>query len=461
MSPPPVTASTPGRDKSALLRILGVGFGLAVIFGGTIGVGILRLPGTVAAKLGNYWLILLVWIMGGLYALLGSVSVTELGAMLPQAGGFYVYARRAFGGFAGFAVGWGDWLNNCAVLAYASITASEYLAELFPKARLLRNGTAAALTILMFFTLLQWMGVRSGSRTQKLTSSVTAMAFLVLIVASFLHSGTASSASNSAVLGHLPAGFFAGAAVLVAALRSVIVTYDGWYEAIYFTEEDVDPAQNLPRIMIGGVLVIVAMYLLVNLALLHVLSVPQLAASKLPAADAAQIIFGRASGRFIVALSLLTLLSLINSVMLGATRIVFAISRDGLFAANVASVSATGTPRAALLLTSLAAILLVVTGSFERIIAIAAIFFVANYAATYVALLVLRRTAPDLPRPFRAWGYPWTTLTLIAVSLLFLIGAIASDTRNSLYAVGILAASAPVYLFMTRRRQKPAFPAGR
>jgi len=145
--------------------------------------------------------------------------------------------------------------------------------------------------------------------------------------------------------------------------------------------------------------------------------------------------------------------------MLGATRIVFAISRDGLFASNLASVSTSGTPRAALLLTSMAAMLLVVTGSFERIIAIAAIFFVANYAATYIALLVLRRTAPDLPRPFHAWGYPWTTLTLIAVSLLFLIGAIASDTRNSLYAVSILAASAPVYLFMTRRKQMRALPA--
>src|SRR5262249_60841508 len=126
-------------------------------------------------------------------------------------------------------------------------------------------------------------------------------------------------------------------------------------------------------------------YLMANLALLHVLSLPRLAASNWRAADAAQIIFGKASGRFIVVLSMLTLLSLINPVMLGATRIVFAISRDGLFASNGASVSASGTPRAALLLTSLAAMLLVVTGSFERIIAIAAIFFVANYAATYIA----------------------------------------------------------------------------
>src|SRR5215470_3686104 len=160
MSPPPATASTPGRHKSGLLRILGVGFGIAVIFGGTIGVGILRLPGTVAAKLGNYWLILLAWIIGGLYALLGSISVTELGAMLPQAGGFYVYARRAFGGFVGFVVGWSDWLNNCAVLAYASITAADYLAQLWPKTSPYQ--TLSAMGILAVFTFLQWIGVRSG-----------------------------------------------------------------------------------------------------------------------------------------------------------------------------------------------------------------------------------------------------------------------------------------------------------
>src|SRR5262245_11826101 len=164
-------APTSAQRTSGLLRILGVGFGLAVIFGGTIGVGILRLPGTVAAKLGTYWLILLVWIIGGVYALLGSISVTELGAMLPQAGGFYVYARRAFGGFAGFAVGWGDWLNNCAVLAYASITAAEYLGQLWPGDLLHHRQTAVALGILAIFTFLQWTGVRSGSGAQKLASS--------------------------------------------------------------------------------------------------------------------------------------------------------------------------------------------------------------------------------------------------------------------------------------------------
>src|SRR5215471_15609825 len=442
-------ASASAGRKPGLLRILGIGFGIAVIFGGTVGVGILRLPGTVAAQLGSYWLILLAWIIGGVYALLGSISVTELGAMLPQAGGFYVYARRAFGGFAGFAAGWGDWLNNCAVLAYASITAAEYLAQLWPRGLVQHHQTAAALGILALFTFLQWMGVRSGSGAQKLTSSLTAAALLTLVVASFLHPGNSVNAVQAAKPIHLPAGFVAGFGALVAALRSVIVTYDGWYEAIYFTEEDIDPARNLPRIMIGGVTVVIAMYLLINLALLHVLPIPQLAASKLPAADAAQIIFrsssgfGNLSGSFIVALSLLTLLSLINSVLLGATRIIFAISRDGLFASGVASVSAGGTPRFALLVTSAAAMLLVATATFDRIIAIAAIFFVANYAASYAALLVLRRTAAELPRPFRAWGYPWTTLLVLAGSLLFLVAAVKSDVKNSLAALGILAAGAP------------------
>ena len=444
-------ASASAGRKPGLLRILGIGFGIAVIFGGTVGVGILRLPGAVAAQLGSYWLILLAWIVGGLYALLGSISVTELGAMLPQAGGFYVYARRAFGRFAGFAAGWGDWLNNCAVLAYASITAAEYLGQLWPRALLQRHQTAVALAILAMFTVLQWMGVRSGSGTQKFTSSLTAAALLVLVVASFLHTGNTVTAAPADTPTHLPAGFIASLGALVAALRAVIVTYDGWYEAIYFTEEDVNPAHNLPRIMIGGVTLIIGMYLLINLALLHVLTIPQLAASKLPAADAAQIIFGNASGRFIVALSLLTLLSLINSELLGATRIIFAISRDGLFASGVASVSAGGTPRFALLVTSAAAMLLVATATFDRIIAIAAIFFVGNYAASYAALLVLRRTAPGLPRPVRAWGYPWTTLLVLAGSLLFLAVAVKSDIRNSLVALCILAASVPVYILVVKR----------
>jgi APA family basic amino acid/polyamine antiporter len=248
-----------------------------------------------------------------------------------------------------------------------------------------------------------------------------------------------------------PASLLLALGALVTALRAVVVAYDGWYEAIYFAEEDRNPARNLPRAMMGGVVSIIFLYLVMNLAFLHVLPIPLLAASKLPAADAAQIIFSGRSGEFVTLLSLLALLSFINSALLGAARIVFAIGRDRLFTERAARVSAGGTPRLAMVLSAGAAMALVATGTFERIVAIAAIILVGNYCACYVALIVLRRRAPHLPRPFRAWGYPWTTALLVAGSGLFLVGNALRDPINTLYAVLLLGACAPAYLFMRKR----------
>lgn len=453
-SPAPEPVELNPAPKAHLLRILGVGFGVAVIFGGTIGVGILRLPGTVAAELGNYWLILAIWVTGGIYALLGSISVTELGAMLPQAGGFYVYARRAFGGFAGFAVGWGDWLNNCAVLAYASFAAAGYLIAVIPD--LAGRDKTVALGALACFSVLHWFGLRLSSAVQKLTSSATAVTFLVLAAGCFLFAGKtqAPGVLQTALPSDLvkpPVGFMVMLGAAVSALRAIIVTYDGWYEAIYFAEENRDPARNLPRAMMGGVVSIIFLYLVMNLAFLHVLPIPFLAKSKLPAADAAEIIFAGWGGKFITTLSLLALLSLINSVLLGAARIIFAIGRDGLITEKAARVSAGGTPRLAMLLSTGAAMFLVATGTFEKIVAIAAIILVANYCACYAALIVLRRREPHLPRPFRTWGYPWTTAVVLAGSALFLIGAAMSDPMYALDAAALLAACGPAYLLMKKR----------
>src|SRR5271165_4437664 len=143
-----------GAPRASLSRILGLGFGLAVVFGGTIGVGILRLPGTIAAQMGGFWPIMFVWIVGGIYALLGAISVAELGTAMPQAGGFYIYSRRAFGPAVGFAVGWADWLNSCVSVAYAAVAASEFAAALVPGLAL--HPTAVALTLLLVFCAFQW-----------------------------------------------------------------------------------------------------------------------------------------------------------------------------------------------------------------------------------------------------------------------------------------------------------------
>jgi len=261
-------------DPISLSRILGIGFSIAVIFGGTVGVGILRLPGTIAGEMGSFWPIMLTWLIGGAYALLGAISIAELGTAMPQAGGFYVYSRRAFGPAAGFAMGWADWLNNCAVVAFASVAAAEYLAALFPS--LLPLQTPVALTILLAFTALQWNSLRIGSSVQQITSSITAITFIFLAIACLTHHGVTNPQAAAATSPLHATGFVQRIIPLVAAMRAVVVTYDGWYEAIYFTEEDTDAAKHLPRAMIGGVLLVLGLYLLMNLAFLHVLSIPAL-----------------------------------------------------------------------------------------------------------------------------------------------------------------------------------------
>ena len=420
-----------------------------MIFGGTVGVGILRMPGTIAGQLSNGGLILAVWILGGVYALLGAVSVAELGAAMPQAGGFYVYAKRAFGPGAGFAMGWADWLNNCAVVAYGAVAASEYLGALTGLG--IEAQRWIALGLLALFCGLHWFGLRLSSGIQKVTSSVTAITLVVLAVACLLHAGPAMHAAVAMSGTGRGAGVVGMLAPLVAALRAIVVTYDGWYEAIYFTEEDTDAAKHLPRAMIGGVLLVMGLYLLMNVAFLHVLSIPVLANSKLAAADAARVVFPAWSGNFVTVLSLLTLLSLMNAVLLGAPRILFAIGRDGLFA-GAGRVGAGGTPRAALVVTAGMAAIFVASGRFDEIIAVAAILVAAMYCVNYVAVFVLRVREPGMVRPFRAWGYPVTTGLVLLGSGVFLVADVKDDPVSAMWAAVLLGIAAPVYWWRSYKR---------
>jgi APA family basic amino acid/polyamine antiporter len=448
MSPQPSEPPVAVTPRAPLARILGLGFGVAVIFGGTVGVGILRLPGMIAGQLGNFWLILLLWVIGALYALLGAISLSELGTAMPQAGGFYIYSRRAFGPAAGFAVGWADWLNNCAVVAFGAVAVAEYLCALAPPLAGFERLIAAAL--IASFCLLHLAGLRLGSRIQQVTSSVTAVTFLVLAAACLLHPAVASGLQHG-LRGNTPMEMLVP---LVAALRAIVVTYDGWYEAIYFTEEDTDAARHLPRAMIGGVLLVLGLYLLMNIAFLHVLSIPQLAASKLAAADAARIVFPAWGSQFVTVLSILTLLSLINAVLLGAPRILLAIGRDGLFAQSAARVDRGGTPVVAMVLSAAMSVLMILSGKFDDIIAVAAILIAAMYSANYIAVFVLRVREPAMPRPFRAWGFPVTTGLVLIGSLLFLVAAVHDDPLSALRALVLLAVALPAYAWMRWRQRR-------
>jgi APA family basic amino acid/polyamine antiporter len=434
---------TTDSPRGRLLRVLGFGFGLAVIIGNTIGAGILRTPGEVAARLPNTWLYLGVWVAGGLYALLGAISLAELGTMIPCSGGQYVFARRALGNYAGFIVGWSDWLSTCGSTAAVSIVIGEYAGVLLPA--LAGRTVLIASSVAIIFAVLQWRGIHWGSRVQNLTSLVKALAFLALVLACFILGSEGSSAAQpSTAPSELPLIF-----ALVLALQSVIYTYDGWSGVVYFSEEVREPARNIPRSLFGGVLSIIGIYLLVNLALIYVLPLPQIAGDKLAIGTAAQAIFGPYGDTIIRSLTIISMLSAINAYHLMATRVLFSMSRDGLGSDKATKVNQGGTPTIALFVSATVAVLFILGGErFETVITVLAFFFVANYTMSFISVFVLRRREPGLQRPYRAWGYPWTTALALLGSIAFLAGAVASDTRNSLYALLLLAASYPAYVLL-------------
>jgi basic amino acid/polyamine antiporter, APA family len=412
-----------------LRRVLGLGFGLAVSVGGMIGVGILRTPGLVAEQLHAPSTILFFWIAGGLYTLLGASCLTELGVMLPQAGGYYVYARRAFGNTAGFAVGWTDWLMYCSILAYVSIAIAEFVAVLGP----VLSGAVPflAVSILVAVVVLQWFGIRISSRFQELTTSLKCIAFLTLVAMCFLVPTRGYSSADMVY-----STTFSG---VIIALQAIVITYGGWQSPLYFTEEDRDPSRNLPRTMIAGVLSVIAIYLLVNIALLKVLSLSQLSGATLPAADAAQVIAGAHGRNLITILSVISLVPLLNAAMMIGTRVIFGMGRDRLFWSRTATVNSGGTPTAATLLTTATAVALIASGTFQRLAAMTSFFLAANYCVSCLALIVLRRREPELRRPYRAWGYPWSVWVVIAGGLMFLVGMLVGDPFNGLAALGLLA----------------------
>ena len=427
------------KSSGHLLRVLGVGFGLAVIIGNTIGAGIFRAPGTIAEQLPSPGIFLLIWLAGGLYALLGAISLAELGTMIPRSGGQYVFSRYALGEYAGFIVGWSDWISSCGSTAAVSLVIGSFSGALFPA--LEGRAPFVATVVTVGFAVFQWRGIVWGSNIQNLTSLLKALAFIALIVAAFVLGGggsltTPQPGATSAIT----------ISAVVISLQAAIYTYDGWAGVIYFSEEVRQPARDIPRALFGGVLTITAIYLLVNIALLYVLPMSQIAGEEFAAGKAANVIFGVHGDTIFRCLTIVSMLSGINALHLMATRVLFAMSRDGLFTKKAAMVNEGGTPTVALAMSALVAVLFILLGQrFEKVITVLAFFFVANYILSFISLFVLRLRQPDKPRPYRAWGYPVTPALALIGSVLFLAGAIRDDTRNSVYALLLLAVSYPVF----------------
>lgn len=424
-----------------LLKILGIGFGLAVTLGNTIGAGILRAPGDIALHLPVVWAYLGIWVVGALYALLGANALSELGVAVPRSGGQYVFVRHALGEYPGFIVGWSDWLSNCGSMAAVAIVIGEYSAALMKSSV---SPLMIALSVILFFAIIQWRGVTWGSRAQEITTVMKALAFLILIAACFLAGGT--HASEPAPLRNI--AWLAG---IVLALQQVIFTYDGWTGVIYFSEEVRVPERDIPRSMIGSVLLVAAIYLLVNIGFLYVTPLSSLAGQPLAAGVVAAHIFGAAGDTVLRVLMIVSMLSTINAFQLMGSRTLYALGSDRLFASAAAGVNEGGTPAFALWAGTTVGALFLLTKTFDAAIALLSFFFVANYTLSFVSLFVLRAREPEISAKHRAWGHPWTTGLALAGSVAFLIAAVASDTRSSLISIGILAVSYPVFRFMRRK----------
>jgi APA family basic amino acid/polyamine antiporter len=390
--------------------------------------------------------------LGGVYALLGAVSVAELGTMIPRSGGFYVFARRALGEYPGFVVGWSDWLSTCGTVAAVALVLGEYAGRLFP----VLEGRAAvvACAVTLAFAVLQWRGVRWGSRSQELTSLLKTVAFVALIVACFALGGGGGGGTQAPNVAGASgsAGAHEGLSfvtALVLALQGIIYTYDGWYSAVYFGEEVRDTDRSIPRAMVGSVLLVIVIYLLFNLALIYVLPFGRLAGEPLAAGAAAEAVFGPRGATVISVVAILSLLASVNGNTLTAPRVVYAMSRDRLFWRGASVVNRGGTPTVSLLMSTAAALLMIVySGTFGRLLAAIAFFFVFDYTLVFFSVFVLRFREPDAKRPYRAWGYPFTTALALLGSVAFLAGAVKADSDNSVFALKLLGASLPVFVVL-------------
>ncbi len=419
------------------MRILGAGFGIAVLVGNTIGSGILRTPGEVAGHLHSLGLFFGAWIAGGLYALLGSNALAEVSAMTPESGGYTVFVRRGLGPYLGFVAGWSDWLSCCTSATAAAIVIGESVCAIAGIST--ASVSAIACAILFAFAILQWRGVRTASKTQNFTSILKAFAFVIFIGVCF-----AWAAPHGDPAPAQSAHEFSLFIACVLAMQAVIFTYDGWNGPAYFAGELRDPGRELPRSIFGGVIAVIVIYLLVNLALVHVIPMNRLAHDPFAVGTAMTVIFGAHADLVLRVFVILSLVSAINAYLMFTSRTFHSLSGQLKFS-SVSRVNEKGTPTTGLLVSCALAALFALSGTYNRVIAITAFLFLANYTFLYATLFALRARESDATRPFRAWGHPWSTGLVLLVSICFAGGALVADTSNSLISLGLLAISYPIY----------------
>jgi APA family basic amino acid/polyamine antiporter len=429
--------------KTELHRELGLFDSISIVLGIIIGSSIFLVPNLIARALDSPGWILIVWIATGLLSFFGALAFAELGAMLPATGGQYVYLREAWGEPAAFICGWSHFLiSQSAGIAFLSVSFAIYLSYFVPLG--LWRSKFVALSAMAMLTGVNYRGVRPGARVQNFCTLAKVAGLAVLIASAFF----VPRVSPGVAFGAVPASAFGVA--MIACLQA----YDGWSAISFVAGEMKSPERTLLRALSIGMVVAIVIYVLINSAYLKALTVHEIAGAHRVGALAAERLLGREGATLVSITVLLSTLGALNGRLLTQPRVYFAQARDGLFFRRFATIHPRyGTPSFSILMQSAWSAVLILSGSYEALIDYRIFGIWMLNVATVAGVIVLRRSRPDLARPYRMWGYPYTTLAFILVGGAFMLNTLLQRPGPSLIGLAIMAAGVPVY-FLRRQKHK-------
>jgi APA family basic amino acid/polyamine antiporter len=428
-----------------LPRKLGLLDSLSIVVGVVIGAGIFLVPNLVARELKSPAAILGVWSFAGVISFFGALACAELGTMFPATGGQYVFLRESWGPLVGFLCGWSMFVvARTAQVAWLAVTLALYFSYLVPL-----SATASkilGLGAIALFACINYWGVTTGAFVQKVFAMAKVAGLLLIIGSALLWTSKAKLPAQQAVNGFSLSGFG-------VALIACVLACDGWVQLSFVAGEIRNPKRNILLALAFGSAICTAIYLLANVAYMKVLSISEIAMSEHVAADVAARVLGPSGGKLVSLIILMSIIGTLNGCFLTSPRIYFAQAQDGLFFRKFAKVHPRRqTPSFAIVAQGLWAVVLLVTGSFESLLDFAMFALWLSYGAMVAGVMVLRIKHPELPRPYRMWGYPVTAILFLAITAWFLGNMLATRPVPSMAGLGFIIAGVPVYYFWTRRQ---------
>ncbi len=440
-------ASDRAAAPPQLIRALGLWETSALVIGIMIGTGIFMVPAEITRAVANPRSALLVWAGAGVLTLLGALSFAELAAMMPQAGGQYVYLREAYGPLVSFLCGWAFFLAaQTGGIAVLAVGFAEFLNEFLTMS--LWEQRAAAAAAILVFTAINYRGVREGGAVQSILTGlkVAAVAGLILLGYLLVHGPPGDRAALPAPSG---SGWLAPFGV---AMVGALWAYEGWNACTFASGEVKNPERNLPLALILGTLAVTVLYLGLNLVFYHVLSPQEIAASSRVGSDAAVRIFGRTGSYLVTVVIIVSTLGSLNGSILAAPRVYYAMARDGLFFKWCAAVHPRyHTPHLALTVQAAWAALMVVMGTYEQLYTYVIYSAWGFYALTAFAVILLRRKRPDAPRPYRVFGYPAVPIAFVLTSAWLMGNTLIEKPLEAGIGSLMVVMGVPVYFLWKRR----------